>query len=90
MTMLKIATLAAALALPALPAAAGSLHQTHERIWGQAGKSAPSYRPVAAASCKGASPIHISGKTPVPMHAQARATCREQVAMKDVKDVRRD
>lgn len=90
MSLLKIAALAAALTLPALPAAAQSLHDTHERVWGQSGKTAPSYRPLAAKGCKSVSPIHIAGKTPVPMHAQTRSTCDEQIAMRDVKDFRQD
>lgn len=93
MTLLKIAALAAALALPALasPAAARSLHDTHARVWSPAAKgAAATYRLLARGTCKTVAPIHLAGKTLTPMHAQQKSVCRAQIALKDDSSTRRD
>lgn len=67
---------AAMLALP-LPAAAQSLHDTHELVWHPAGKTpAAIHRERKAVTCKTASGHHQAGKAALP----AAKTCAPAVA----------
>jgi hypothetical protein len=64
-------------ALAPLPAAAQSLHETHERIWHPSGKTPMlSYRMRSDRGCSGSTGHHQAGKAPLP----ARSVC---VAAKD-------
>jgi len=67
---------AAALVLP-LPAAAQSLHETHELVWHPAGKTpAVTYRMRDRPACTPSAGHHQSGKTAMP----AKKTCAVEVA----------
>jgi len=69
-TLRKI--LLAAVALLPLPAAAQSLHETHERIWHPSGKTPMlSYRMRDQRGCGEAAGHHQAGKAPLP----ARNAC---------------
>ena len=66
----------AALVLP-FPAAAQSLHETHELVWHPAGKTpAATYRMRDRATCTPSAGHHQSGKTAMP----AKKTCVAEVA----------
>lgn len=67
---------AATLILP-LPAAAQSLHETHELVWHPSGKTpAATYRMRARPACTPGASHHQSGKTAMPM----TKTCAVEVA----------
>jgi len=67
---------AAVLVLP-LPAAAQSLHETHEVVWHPSGKTpAATYRMRDRAPCTPSAGHHQSGKTAMP----AKKTCGVDVA----------
>ena len=67
---------AAVLVLP-LPAAAQSLHETHEVVWHPAGKTpAATYRMRDRPTCTPSAGHHQSGKTAMP----AKKTCGVDVA----------
>ena len=68
--MLRALTIAALL-LPAMPALAQSLHETHEEVRMPAGKTVKLYRPIARDDCRVPARHHQAGKTMLPANATA-------------------
>ncbi|HEX7693559.1 MAG TPA: hypothetical protein VF409_03665 [Sphingomonas sp.] len=74
---------AATLVLP-LPAAAQSLHDTHELVWHPSGKTpAAIYRERKTAACKAVSGHHQAGKAPLPAGKRCAADVAKAPAALD-------
>jgi hypothetical protein len=88
MILIKAAAISAStiLAMMAVPAMAQSLSDTHTMHWNQAGKvPAVHYRPVSKPCAQQAAPIHLSGKTPLVVHAKSGSNCDTTIASRDAR-----
>ncbi|QJU58762.1 hypothetical protein HL653_14185 [Sphingomonas sp. AP4-R1] len=84
------ATLAAIALLPAMPALAQSVHDTHVEQAGTSGKTpTKSYRPLARETCRTATNHHQTGKIPLTPQAAASSTCQTELAARETNE-RRD
>jgi hypothetical protein len=82
MILIKAAVIS--VALMAVPATAQSLGDTHEMHWNQAGKvPAVHYRPMKTPCVQQAAPIHLSGKTPLIVHAKEARNCATTIESRD-------
>jgi hypothetical protein len=82
--MILIKAAAISMAMMAVPAMAQSLSDTHTMHWNQTGKvPAVHYRPISKPCVQQANPIHLSGKTPLIVHAKSGSKCATTVASRD-------
>ena len=81
------ATLAAIALVPAAPALAQSVHQTHVEQAGTAGKTpVKAYRPLVSETCRTASNHHQTGKIPLTPQVQADASCQAELASRETNE----
>ncbi|PZU09513.1 hypothetical protein [Sphingomonas sp.] len=81
------ATLAAIALLPAAPALAQSMTETHAEHAGISGKTPiKAYRPLARQGCRVASNHHQTGKIPLTPQVSADTSCQTELASRETNE----
>jgi hypothetical protein len=82
-------TLAAIALVPAMPAVAQSVIDTHVEQSGPAGKTpTKAYRPLAREACRTATNHHQTGKIPLTPQVAPDASCLTELAARDTHERR--